>query len=135
MQDSLCNWRHGAPYSLHILGFFCFCFDSHCVNELHHTQHISVFLVQFCALCRKPWHLKHCWIEGVILNSSTFKIMPVFWHASPPKISAPACFGLSLFIFIKDRSLPVLFDFILSASAWVILLKSSSCLKSSVLCC
>ena len=22
MQDSLCNWRHGAPYSLHILGFF-----------------------------------------------------------------------------------------------------------------
>ena len=30
-------------------------------------------------------------------------------------------------------SLPVLFDFILSASAWVILLKSSSCLKSSIL--
>ena len=32
---------------------------------------------------------------------------------------------------MKGRSLPVLFDFIRSASAWVILLKSSSCLKSS----
>ena len=131
MQDNLCNWQHGAPYSLHILVFFCFCLDSLCVNELHHTQHISVFLVQFCALCPKPWHLKHCWIEGVILNSSTLKIMPVFWHISPPEISASTCFGLSHFTFMKGRSLPVLLDFILSASAWVILLKSSSCLKSS----
>ena len=58
--------------------------------------------------------------------------MPVFWHiSSPPEISASACFGSSLFIFINGRSLPVLFYFILSASAWVILLKSSSCLKSS----
>ena len=57
--------------------------------------------------------------------------MPVFWHISPPEISASACFGLSHFTFMKGRSLPVLFDFILSASAWVILLKSSSCLKSS----
>ena len=57
--------------------------------------------------------------------------MPVFWHISPLEISASACFGSSLFIFINGRSLPVLFDFILSASAWVILLKSSSCLKSS----
>ena len=57
--------------------------------------------------------------------------MPVFWHISPPEISASACFGLSHFIFIKGRSLPVLFDFILSASAWVILLKSRSSLKSS----
>ena len=57
--------------------------------------------------------------------------MPVFWHISPPEISASACFGSSLFIFINGRSLPVLFYFILSASAWVILLKSSSCLKSS----
>ena len=32
---------------------------------------------------------------------------------------------------MKGRSLPVLFDFILSASTWMILLKSSSCLKSS----
>ena len=80
------------------------------------------FLVQFCALCPKPWHLKHC----VILNSSTLKIMPVFWHISPPEISASACFGLSHFIFMKGRSLPVLFYFILSASAWVMLLKSSS---------
>ena len=101
------------------------------MNELHHTRHISVFLVQFFALCPKPWHLKHCWMEGVILNSLTLKIMPVFWHISPPEISVSACFGLSLFIFINGRSLPVLFDFILSASAWVILLKSSSCLKSS----
>ena len=32
---------------------------------------------------------------------------------------------------MKGRSLLVLFDFILSALAWVILLKSSNCLKSS----
>ena len=107
------------------------CLDNFCANELHHTQHISVLLVQCCALCPKPWHLKHCWIEGVIPNSSTLKIMPVFWHISPPEVSALACFGLSHFIFMKGRSLPVLFDFILSASAWVILLKSSSSLKSS----
>ena len=75
--------------------------------------------------------LKHYWIEGVILNSSTLKIMLVFLHVSPPEISASACFRSSLFIFINGRSLPVLFYFILSASAWVILLKSSSCLKSS----
>ena len=56
--------------------------------------------------------------------------MPVFWHISPPEISALACFLSSHFIFIKGRSLPVLFYFILSASAWVILLKSSSSLKS-----
>ena len=54
-----------------------------------------------------------------------------FWHISPPEISASACFGLSHFTFMKSRSLPVLFDFILSSSAWVILLKSRSCLKSS----
>ena len=99
------------------------------------THNTFLFFVQFCALCPKPWHLKHCWIEGVILNSSTLKIMPVFWHINPPEISALACFGSSLFIFINGRSLPVFcvffFDFILSASAWVILLKSSSCLKSS----
>ena len=58
-------------------------------------------LVQFCALCLKPWHLKHCWIEGVILNSSTLKIMSVFWHISPPEISASACFGLSHFTLWK----------------------------------
>ena len=127
MQDSLCSWRHGILYSLRILGFFL-CLDNFCENELHHTQHISV---EFCALCPKPWHLKHCWIEGVILNSSTLKIMPVFWHICPPGISASACFGLSHFILIKGWSLPVLFDFILSASAWVILLKSSSSLNSS----
>ena len=83
------------------------------MNELHHTQHISVFLVQFCALCPNLWHLKHCWIEGVILNSSTLKIMPVFWHISSPEISASACFGLSHFTFMKGRSLSVVFDFIL----------------------
>ena len=58
-------------------------------------------------------------------------MMPVFWHISAPEISASAYFGLSHFTFMKGRSLPVLFDFILSASAWVMLLKSSSCLKSS----
>ena len=94
-----------------------------------HTTHFC-FLVQFCALYPKPWHLKHCCIEGVIRNSSTLKIMPVFWHINPPEISASACFGLSHLILIKGRSLPVLLDFISSASAWVILLKPSNSLKS-----
>ena len=44
--------------------------------------------------------------------------MPVFWHTSPPESRASACLGLSLFIFINGNSLPVLFDFIRSASAW-----------------
>ena len=66
---------------------------------------------------------------GVVLNSSTLKIMPVFWHTSPPEISASACFGSSLFILMNGNSFPVLLDFIRSASAWVILLKSSSSLN------
>ena len=94
-----------------------------------HITHFC-FSVQFCALCPKPWHLKHCWIDGVIRNSSTLKIMPVFWHINSPEISALACFGLSHLILIKGRSLPVLLNFIRSASAWVILLKSSNSLKS-----
>ena len=48
------------------------------------THNTFRFFVQFGALCPKPWHLKHCWIEGVVLNSSTLKIMPAFWHANPP---------------------------------------------------
>ena len=94
------------------------------MNELHHTTHFS-FLVQFSALCPKPWHLKHWRIEGVVLNSSTLKIMSVFWHICPPESSASAYFGSSLFIFINGRSFPVLFDFIRSASAWDSLLKPS----------
>ena len=58
--------------------------------------------------------------------------MPVFWHTNAPEISASACFGSSLVIFMNGRSLPVLLDFILSASPWVILLKSSSSLNSFV---
>ena len=72
------------------------------------THNTFQFLVHFCALCQKLLHLKHCWIEGAILNSSTLKIMPVFWHISLPEVSASACFGLSHYIFIKGRSLPVL---------------------------
>ena len=90
------------------------------------------FLMQFGALCPKPWHLKHCWIEGVVLNSSTLKIMPVFWHIYPPEMSASHCFGSSHFVAVKGRSLPDLLDIILSVSAWVILLNSSSSLKSSI---
>ena len=48
------------------------------------------------------------------------------------EISASACLGSSLFILINGRSLPVLLDFILSASAWLILLKSSSSLESLI---
>ena len=81
-----------------------------------------------CTLFPKSWHLKKCWIEDVIINSSTLKTMAVFWYISPPEISASACFG---FILIKGKFLPVLFYFILSASARVIFLKSSSSLKSS----
>ena len=120
----------GPPTICTFWGFLSLFGQFLCEWASPHTTHFR-FLVQFCALCPKPWHLKHCWIEGVILNSSALKIMPVFWHISPPEISASACFGLSPFTFMKGRSLPVLFDFILSASAWVILLKSSSCLKSS----
>ena len=95
------------------------------MNELHHTQHISDFS---CSLVPCARNLGTC----VVLNSSTLKIMPVFWYTNPPEISASACFGSSLLIFINGRSLPVLLDFILSASAWVILLKSSSSLNSSI---
>ena len=62
--------------------------------------------------------------------------MPVFWHINPPEMSVSACFGLSHFILIKGRSLPPalpdLLDVILSALVWVILLNSSSSLKSSI---
>ena len=75
------------------------------------TQHISVFWYNLVPkLCPKPWHLKHCWIEGVVLNSSTLKIMPVFWHTNPPEISAWACFTLSHLILIKGKFLPDLLD-------------------------
>ena len=56
--------------------------------------------------------------------------MRVFWHTSPPEISASAYFGLSLFILMNGNSFPDILDFIRSASAWVILLKSSSSLNS-----
>ena len=95
------------------------------------TQNTFLFFSTILCLVPKTLALKHCWIEGVALNFSTLKIMPVFWHISPPEISASACFGFSHFILIKGRSLPVLYDFVLSASAWVIILKSSSSLKSS----
>ena len=49
-----------------------------------------------------------------------------------PEMSASACFGSSHFILIKGGSLPDLLEVILSASAWVILLNSSSSLKSSI---
>ena len=49
MQDNLCNWQHRAPYSLHILVFSCFCLDSLCVNELHHTQHNGMCEHRFCS--------------------------------------------------------------------------------------
>ena len=56
--------------------------------------------------------------------------MPVFWHTNPPEMSALACFASSHLILMKGRSLPDLLDFIRSASARVILLKSSSSVKS-----
>ena len=109
-------------------GFFVFIWTV--FVRMSFTTH-NTFLFFSIILCPKSWHLKHCWIEGVIVNSSTLKVMPFFWHISPPEINASACFWSSHFILIKDRSLPVLFDFILSASACAILLKSSSSLKPS----
>ena len=47
-------------------------------------------------------------------------------------MSASVCFASSHLILMKGRSLPDLLDFIRSASAWVILLKSSSSLKSFI---
>ena len=58
--------------------------------------------------------------------------MPVFWHASPPESSVSACFGLSHFILMNGRFLPVHFCFIRSASGWLVLLKSSSSLTSFI---
>ena len=59
--------------------------------------------------------------------------MPVFWHTSPPESGASACFWLSLLILMNGRSLSDLLDFIRSASAWLILLTSSSSLNSFIL--
>ena len=58
--------------------------------------------------------------------------MPVFWHTNSPEMSPSACFVSSHLTLMKGRSLPDLLDFIHSASAWVILLTSSSPLKSSI---
>ena len=54
-------------------------------------------------------------------------------YKSPPEMSASACFGSSHFILINGRSLPDHLEVILSASARVILLNSSSSLKSSII--
>ena len=90
----------GPPTVAHF-GVFLFLFgQSLCEWASPHTTHFC-FLVQFCALCPKPWHLKHCWIEGVILNSSTLKIMPVFWHISPPRNKCLGLFWVVTFYFYK----------------------------------
>ena len=85
LQDSLYSLQHEVPYNLRTLAFVFLYLGSFCVNELHHTTHFS-FLVQFSALCPKPWNMKHWRIESVVLNSLTLKIMPVFWHTSPLKV-------------------------------------------------
>ena len=125
----VCNMRSPTICALRLSFFFIWAVFVWMSFTTHNT---FFFLVHFSALCPKPWHLKHWKIEGVVLNFSTMKIMPFFWHTSPPESNASACFRLSLFIFINVRSLPVLFDFILSALAWDILLKSSSSWKSLV---
>ena len=129
MQDSLCNWRHEAPYSLHILGFFGLCLDSFCVNGLHHTQHISAFGTILC-LVPKTLALKTLLYRGRYSKFLDLENYACFLAYKSLKVSALACFGLSHLILIKGRSLCVLLDFIRSASAWVILLKSSNYLKS-----
>ena len=113
--------------------WFPFFFVRAVLMRMCFTTHNTFWLfgAVYC-LVQKPWHLKHCWIEGVVLNSSTLKIMPVFWHINPPETSASACFGSSHFILIKGRSLPDLLDVNHSASVWVILLNSSSSLKASI---
>ena len=75
-----------------------------------HTTHFS-FLVQFSALCPKLWHLKHWRIEGVVLNSSTLKIMPVFWHTSPPESRASAGFWFVIFYIYKRQVFACSFRF------------------------
>ena len=96
------------------------------------TTH-NTFLFFSAILCLVPETLA---LETLLDRGCYFKFLDLENYACflaylSPEISALACFGLSHFTFMKGRSLPVLFDFILSASAWVILLKSSSCLKSS----
>ena len=90
------------------------------------THNIFLFFSAILCLVPETLALETLLDRGCYSKFLDLKIMPVFWHISPPEISASACFGLSHFTFMKGRSLPVLFDFILSSSAWVILLKSSN---------
>ena len=80
------------------------------MNELHHTHQISGFWYSLVPCARNLGTLDLGTLESSVL----------------------ACFGLSLLIFMNGRSLPVLFDFIHSASAWFTLLKSSSSSKSLI---
>ena len=72
------------------------------------THNTSLFFSATLRLVPETLALKHCRIEGVVLNSLTLKIMPVFWHTNPPEIRASACFGSSLLILINGKFLPVL---------------------------
>ena len=91
------------------------------------THNTFLFFSTIWCLVPRILAIEHCWIEGLVLNSSTLKIMLVFWHINLPEISASTCFGLSHFILIKGRSLPVQFFlyFIFSTSSCVILLKQA----------
>ena len=123
-QDSLCSWRHEVPYNLHTSAFFSLYLDSFCVNTL------LVFDTVWC-LVPKALTLKTLKDRGCCLKFLNPGNCACFLAYESPERSASACFGLSLLILAKGRYLSDLSNFIRSASAWLILLKSSSSLKSS----
>ena len=59
-------------------GFFFLCLDNFCENVLHHPEHIIFFGV-WC-LVLETLALVTLLDRGCSLDSSTLKIIPVFWH-------------------------------------------------------
>ena len=134
MQDSLGNWRHEAPTVFTFWSFFVFVWTA--FVRMSFTTH-NTFLFFSTILCLVPKTLasetlldRGCYSKFLDLeNYACFLAYYFSPPPPPPEISASSCFWSSHFIFIKGKSSPVLFDFIVSALAWVIVLKSSRSLK------
>ena len=94
------------------------------------THNTFLFFGTILCLVPKTLALKTLLDRGRYSKFPDLENYACFLAYKSPKISASACFRSSHLSLIKGRSLPVLLDFIPSASAWVILLKSSNSLKS-----
>ena len=99
---------------------------------LLHTQHISVFSYSLVSW-PKTLAAETLLDRGFCPQFLDLENYACFLAYKPSRNECYSLFWLSLFILIKSMSLLELLDLILSASAWVILLKSSSSLKSSSL--